>query len=135
MAAMGRDMAKAIIRDASDEARLVYGEIVLIKRITGGSPGNPSQGISPTFSFTTTKSRAVIITLGQNDIMQSGGIYQLGDISVDLNEELEEVTDRTRGVGDRMLWRGNEYRIAGKKKNLLVSDRDHIFTYVMRKVD
>jgi len=132
---MGRDFTKAIIRDASDEARLTYGEVVLIKRITGSSPGNPAQGVSPTFSFTTTKSRAVIITLGQNDIMQSGGIYQLGDISVGLDEELEEITDKTRGVGDRMIWRGNEYRIAGKKKNQSIADRDHIFTYVMRKVD
>lgn len=133
--AMGRDFTKAIIRDASDEARLTYGEVVLIKRITGGSPGNPVQGISPTFTFTTSRSRAVIITLSQNDIMQSGGIYQLGDISVSLDEELEEVTNKTRGVGDRMIWRGNEYRIAGKKKNQAISDRDHIFSYVMRKVD
>ena len=71
----------------------------------------------------------------QQYIMQSGGIYQLGDISVGLNEELEEVTDKTRGVGDRMVWRGNEYRIAGKKKNQAINDRDHIFSYVMRKVD
>jgi len=132
---MGRDFTKAIIRCASAEARLTYGEVVLIKRITGGSPGIPTQGISPTFTFTTSRSRAVITTLSQNDIMQSGGIYQLGDISVGLDEELEEVTDKTRGPGDRMVWRGNEYRIAGKKKNQSISDRDHIFSYVMRKVN
>ena len=133
--AMGRDFAKAIIRCASDEARLVYGEVVLIKRITGSTAGSPTQGISPTFSFTTTRSRAAITQLGQNDVMQSGGIYQLGDITTDLNEELEEVTDKTRGIGDRMIWRGNEYRIVGKKQNRPISDRDHFFTYVMRKVD
>lgn len=132
---MGRDFTKAIVKRASDEARLTYGEAVLIKRITGGSPGNPAQGISPTFTFTTTKSRAIISTLGQNDIMRSGGLYQLGDISLELNEELEEVTDKTRGVGDRMIWRGNEYRIAGKKQNRQINDQDHIFTYVMRKVE
>lgn len=132
---MGRDFTKAIVKCSSDEARLTYGEVVLIKSITGGSPGIPAQGISPTFTFTTTRSRAIITTLSQNDIMQSGGIYQLGDISVGLDEELEEVTDKTRGVGDRMVWRGNEYRIAGKKKNQAINDRDHIFSYVMRKVD
>lgn len=133
--AMGRDMTKAIIRCASDEARLVYGEVVLIKRISGSSPGDPIQGVSPTYTFTTTKSRAVITTLGQNDIMRSGGIYQVGDITIDLNEELEEVTDKTRGIGDRMIWRDNEYRIVGKKQNRNISDRDHLFTYVMRKVE
>ena len=56
--AMGRDFAKAIIKCSSDEARLIYGEVVLIKRITGSTPGTPSQGISPAFTFTTTRSRA-----------------------------------------------------------------------------
>ncbi len=133
--AMGRDMNKAIVRCSADEARLVYGEVVQIKRISGSSPGDPVQGISPTYTFTTTKSRVLITTLGQNDIMQSGGIYQLGDITIDLNESLEEITDRTRRIGDRMIWNGNEYRIIGKKKNTDVSDRSHFFTYVMRKVE
>ena len=132
---MGRDMSKALIRCASDEARLTYGEVVLIKRIASSTPGNPIQGVSPTYTFTTTKSRAVISTVGQNDIMQSGGIYQLGDISVGLDENLEEISDQTRGIGDRMIWRDNEYRIVGKKNNMNVSDRSLFFAYVMRKVD
>lgn len=132
---MGRDMSSAIIRDSSDEARLIYGDVVLIKKITGGNPGNPAQGISPTYTFNITKSRAIVNELNQTDIMNSGGIYQLGDITVGLNEELSEVTDKTRGIGDRMVWRGNDYRIMGKKQNRNINDRDHIFTYVMRKVD
>jgi len=132
---MGRDFTKAIVKCSSEEARLTFGDVVLIKSISGGDPGNPAQGISPTYTFTTTRSRAIVSELNQNDIMQSGGIYQLGDITIELNEELSEISDRTRGVGDRMIWRGNEYRIMGKKKNQNINDRDHIFTYVMRKVD
>ena len=67
--------------------------------------------------------------------MRSGGIYQLGDISISLDENLEEITDKTRGTGDRRVWRGDEYRIVGKKQNRQISDRDHFFAYVMRKVN
>ncbi len=133
--AMGRDMNKAIVKCSSEEARLTYGEIVLIKRIAGSSPGDPAQGISPTYTFTTTKSRAIVSTLGQNDIMQSGGIYQLGDITLELNENLEEITDKTRRIGDRLIWEGNEYRIVGKKDHAHISDRENFFIYVMRKVE
>lgn len=132
---MGRDFTKAIIKCSSDEARLVYGDEVLIKRISGSTAGSPAQGISPTYTFITTKSRVIITTLGQNDIMKSGGIYQLGDITIDLDEELREITDRTGNIGDRIIWRGNNYRIVGKKQNQRISDRNHLFTYVMRKVD
>lgn len=133
--AMGRDFTKAIVRCSSEEVRLTFGDVVLIKTITGSDPGNPAQGISPTYTFNTARSRAVVTTLAQTDIMNSGGIYQMGDITVDLDEELSEITDKTRGVGDRLIWRGNEYRIMGKKQNRNINDRDHIFTYVMRKVD
>ena len=133
--AMGRYFTKAIVRCSSEEIRLTFGDVVLIKTITGGSPGNPAQGEGPTYTFSTTKSRAVVNTLAQTDIMNSGGIYQHGDITIELDEDLSEISDKTRGVGDRLICRGNEYRIVGKKKNQNINDRDHIFTYVMRKVD
>lgn len=132
---MGRDFVKGIIKGSSDEARLIYGDVVLIKRLDSTSPGNPAQGISPTYTFITRKSRAVVSSMAQQDILNSGGLYQVGDIQVSLNENLEEVSDQTRGIGDRLIWRGNEYRIVGKIRNQNVNDRDAIYQYAMRKVE
>lgn len=133
--AMGRDFCKAIIKWASEEARLSLGDVVLVKKLTGSDPGDPVQGISPTFTYTVLKTRAIISSLTQSDVLNSGGLYQVGDLSVAMNEDLEEVSDTTRGTGDRIVWRGNEYRIVGKKRNENVGDRDHFFSYTLRKVD
>ncbi len=135
MTPTGRDFLKALIRNASEEARLQYGERITIKLLDTSSPGNPVQGIAPTYTFIKTRSRGIIAQLSQRDVMNSGGLYQVGDLGIDLNEDLEEVSDTTRGIGDRMIWRGNEYRIVGKKKNLSVVDKDYFFSYAMRKVD
>ena len=132
---MGRDFVKAIIRCASAEARLQYGEVVVIKKLNGSSPGKPIEGVSPTYTFIKTRSRGVISTLTQADTLNVGGLYQVGDISIALDEELEEISDTTRSIGDRIVWRNNEYRLVGKTKNYSISDRDHFFSYVMRKVE
>lgn len=135
MTPLGRDFLKALIKNASAEARLQYGERITLKLLDTANPGNPVQGIAPTYTFVKTRSRGIIAQLSQRDVMNSGGLYQVGDLGVDLNEELEEISDKTRGIGDRMVWRGNEYRIVGKKKNLNVVDKNYFFSYAMRKVD
>ncbi len=134
MAPLGRDFLKALIRNASAEARLQYGERVVIKLLDTANPGTPAQGVAPTYTFIKTRSRGIIANVAQRDVLNSGGLYQAGDISVDLDEELTEVSDTTRGIGDRVVWRGNEYRLVGKKKNLSVVDQNYFFSYVMRKV-
>ncbi len=134
MAPFGRDFLKALIKNASAEARLQYGERIVIKLLDTSSPGNPAQGVAPTYTFIKARSRGIIANLSQRDVMNSGGLYQVGDLGVDLDEELTEISDTTRGIGDRMVWEGNEYRIVGKKKNLSVVDQNYFFSYVMRKV-
>ena len=131
----GRDMDKSLFRDASNAARDHLGVQILIKRLTGSIPGNPSQGISPTYSFVTRKSRATITAIGQSDILKSGGLYQTGDITISINERLEEISDQTRGIGDHIIWEGNEYRVVGKFKTNTVTDQSPFFSYVMRKVE
>ena len=131
----GRDADKAHVKNMNQEARLETGDAVLVKRVTGSTPGDPTKGIHPTYTFSVTPSRAVIASVDQNDIMYSGGLYQTGDINVQLDEELKEVSDRVGSVGDRLVWRGSEYRVVGKKEPAVVGNDTYFFGYVMRKVD
>jgi len=130
----GRDSSKAHIRNMLRRVREDIGEPILIKRITGASPGDPVKGISPSYTFSTTPSRAIIESLTQDDILYSGGLYQIGDLNVQLDERLQEITDKGRGIGDRMIWRESEYQVVGKKKPQHVVGKDYFFLYVMRKV-
>lgn len=132
---IGRDADKAQIRDMVQESRLEVGEPVIVKRLTSVNPGDPTKGIGPTYSFQLTPSRAVIQTVDQNDLMYAGGLYQVGDIKCQLNEELTEVSDTSGSIGDQLLWRGSEYRLIGKKRPAVLGNRTFFFEYVMRKVE
>ena len=83
---MGRDFAKAIIRDSSDEARLIYGESILLKRISGSSPGNPAQGISPTFSFLLTNLIYRPISSGQGECLAARCLKYAVDVGSSLRQ-------------------------------------------------
>ena len=132
---IGRDFAKAIVKEAVNEARLEMGEAAFLKKLVGSNPGDPIKGIAPTFTFTVAPTRAVVTSLNQNDIMYSGGLYQAGDINVQLNEELREISDRAPGVGDRLIWSNSEFRVVGKKDHESITGRHHFFVYIMRKVN
>lgn len=128
---LGRDLDKASIKQALIDA----GQSILIKRISGSSPGDPTKGISPTYTFNTQPSRAIVKSVDQADIMYSGGIYQVGDIRVDLVEELREVSDRVGTIGDRVIWRESEYRLVGKTNPTVINGTPIVYSYVMRKVE
>jgi len=128
---LGRDLDKTAIKQAFIDA----GQGILIKRVSGSNPGDPTKGISPTYTFDTQSSRAIIKSVQQNDIMYSGGLYQVGDIQVDLAEELREVSDRVGNIGDRVIWRNSEYRMVGKIHPTVINGTPILFSYVMRKVD
>lgn len=132
---IGRDFAKAIVRNALDEGRLEMGEPVILKRLIGANPGDPTKGVSPTYTFELRRTRAVVSSLTHNDITYAGGIYQLGDMNVQLNEELREISDTAPGIGDRVIYQSNEYRVVGKTESTFVVNDSHVFTYVMRKVN
>jgi hypothetical protein len=128
---LGKDLDKTAMK----QALLDGGQAVLIRRISGSSPGDPTKGISPTYTFTTHPSRAVVKSVEQADIMYSGGLYQVGDIKVDLVEQLHEVSDRVGTIGDRVVWRDSEYRLVGKTNPTVIGGVTILHSYVLRKVD
>ena len=132
---IGRDADKAQIRDMNAEGRLETGDDAVIKRIISANPGDPADGVGRTYNFHYIPTRAVISAVDQQDVMSSGGLYQVGDLKVQLNEELKEISDKVGSGGDRLVWRGSEYRLVGKKDPGVLARDTFFFSYVMRKVE
>ena len=124
---------KGIIREYLRDGKIPAGEPIIIRLFKGVIDGDPTRGIAKTFDFATIKDFAVVTSIEQNDIVFSGGIYQLGDIKVQLMRELKPIDDTTQSPGDRVLWRGKEYRQVGRiATNYLESYV--LFDYVFRRV-
>ena len=110
------------------------GEAVLIRRVSGRTAGNPAQGVQPTFIYKTLKTKAVIVRLSPDEINSSSGIYQYGDLRIDLLEELSFSDERTGEIGDRVVYQRQTYRVVGRTQNQNIEKTDVFFSYVVRKV-
>jgi hypothetical protein len=124
---------KAIIRDLLKEGKVPAGEPVVLKIYVNTTAGDPTKGIAKTFVFNKIKDFAVISAVEQQDVVYSGGIYLLGDVKVQLTRELKPIDDSTKSPGDRLLWRGNEYRQVGKI-NADYLEGYVLYNYVFRRV-
>jgi len=130
-----RNADRAQIRSMSQEGRLEIGEAVLVKIISGSTIKDPAQGIGRVYSFRIQPTRAIIESISQTDIMNSGGLYLVGDLSVQLNEKLREVVDRVGNIGDRLIWNGKEYRVVGIRRPETLTGKSFFYSYAMRKVE
>jgi len=133
---LGGDFTRGSIKKALDIALQTTGQQVTIKKLSGSSPGDPLKGVGPTYTFTTVCANAIIVELTQEDKDKTGGLYQLGDLNVQIEAELVEVSDNPahRGIGDRLVWRGSEYRVVGKGNPTVINGKVQFFSYYMRKV-
>jgi len=130
---MYEKMDKAIIRDLLREGKIPAGEPIVVKIYKGTIDGDPTKGIAKTFDYSIIKDFAVVGAIEQQDIVYSGGIYQLGDVKVQLMRELKPIDDTTQSPGDRIVWRGNEYRQVGRiSTNYLMGYV--LFDYIFRRV-
>lgn len=110
------------------------GEMVLLRLVTGRTAGDPAAGVQPTLEYRTVKERAVIVRLTPDEVATSGGLYQFGDLKVDLLRELKFADERTGDLGDRLIYQHTTYRVVGRTQNQTVEGRNVLFQYVMRKV-
>ena len=133
------DKDKAFIKDALDSVDVPYGERVIIKKYTGISdPGDPARGIQPKLGFTNIPTRAIIDSVTAQDIMHSGGLYQTGDIKVNMKERLNIIDTIAQpggtSQGDRLIYEGHEYRVVGKFNSQVLIDSTRLYVYTMRKI-
>lgn len=133
------DKDLAFIQECVKSTDIPYGNKVIIKRYTGISdPGDPASGVQPRLQFEKILLRAIVQSVSQRDILVSGGLYQLGDISVTLKEKLNyiDTISQTGGAsqGDRLIYEEHEYRIVGKIQNLTLINNNRVSTYVFRKI-
>ena len=126
---------KCLIKNMLQDVVENLGDAVVLKIVATSIPGDPAKGIGNTYTFTLKQTRAVIDQVNQTDILNSGGIYLVGDIVVQLKERLREVVDKVGHIGDRMIWDGYEYRIVGKRWPETLQGVSVVYKYTMRKVD
>lgn len=130
---------RSFIDDALNSADVPFGESIIIKRSTGVSdPGDPARGILPKQGFSRTPAKAIIVSVTQEDVLYSGGLYQIGDITVTLKQRLN-IIDTTQQVGglsdgDRVIYENHEYRIVGKSHTHSMVGKEVLFGYVFRKI-
>jgi len=91
-----------------------FQEPIILKLYTGTVAGDMTKGIAKTFTYNQRPYKAIIGSIEQKDLVMSGGIYLLGDITVQLDIELKEIDDKTGSPGDRIIWRNHEYRPVGR---------------------
>jgi hypothetical protein len=124
----------AFIQQNQKDGQPVGYETVLVRRVSGTNVGNPTNGIQPTLIYKTKKTKAVIVRLTPEEIVSSAGIYQYGDLKVDLIDELNFIDERSGEIGDRMIYQRQTYRIVGRTQNQAIEGRSVFYTYIMRKV-
>jgi len=124
---------KAYIQKLMKDAQPT-GEYVLIRRVSGLTDGNPIEGEQPTLTYKTKKTTAIIMRLTPEEVTVSAGLYQHGDLRVELLEELKFTDDQTRDIGDRIIYQKQTYRIVGRTQNRNIENKDVYFAYIVRKV-
>jgi len=130
---------QAFINDSIRSTHVPYGENVILLRQTGVlSSGDPAQGIQSQYQYAKLTVKAIISGLSQQDILSSGGIYQVGDIRVSLTQQLNYI-DTIQQIGgqsqgDQLVYQGHKYRIVGKVADDVLIGQDKVFQYVFRKV-
>ena len=133
------DQDKNFINDAMRDVNVPYGEKVYLKQYIGvANPGDPMNGIEPTYAYKITPVQAIIDSVSATDVLYSGGIYQMGDLRVTLTQKLNYIdsTVQTGGQsqGDKLQYREHDYRIVGRMNPETIIFQDKVFVYVFRKV-
>lgn len=121
------------LKNAFNDVDTTLEETIALKKFKSKSGGNPSLGVSPIFAYDIQPTRAVIKEFTGQDVAFSGGLYQFGDIGVQVRSEIFGPDDKTGYAGDRIVWRGNEYRIVGKVQPVVIFGIQ-FFSSVMRRV-
>lgn len=124
----------AFIQRNQQDGQPVGYETVLVRRVSGTNPGNPLIGIQPTLIYKVKKTKAVITRLSPEEILASAGIYQYGDLKMDLMEEMSFIDERSGTVGDRVIYQRQTYRIVGRTQNQAIEGKSVFYSYVVRKV-
>ena len=118
----------------------VFEEHVTLKKWASWSAGNPTAGLARTPVFTDVDITVELEAVSPRDMSLSGGWYQVGDIKVCTESEIKVQTDKLTESdpdyygGDRIVWRGDTFRIIGPvERHVLLGAPTH-YTATMRKL-
>lgn len=128
-----KDCDSGVVREYLKAGKGMLEEPIVIKFYLSTTAGDPTKGTAKTFVYKIEPTTAIISSIEQQDVVYSGGIYQLGDIKVQLRIELKEIDDKTQCPGDRILWRNHEYRPVGRISTNYLAGYV-LYDYVFRRV-
>lgn len=122
-----------VIKEYLKAGKGIMEEPITLKLYQSTTAGDPTKGMAKSFNYILEPSTAVISGIEQTDIVYSGGIYLIGDIKVQLRRLLKEIDDATQCPGDRIVWRGHEYRPVGRIATNYLSGYV-LYDYVFRRI-
>ena len=123
----------AYIKQLQDDVKNL-GEAILVRYVSGRTQGNAKQGTQPTLIYKTKKTKGIINRLTPEEVVSSAGIYQHGDLKIELLEELKFANDSTGDIGERIIYQATTYRIVGRTQNQAIENKSMFFSYIVRKV-
>jgi len=128
-----KDCDSGVLKEYLEMGKGNFEEPVTFKIYTSTVAGDPALGIAKTFEYNLVQATAIIAMIQQEDIVYSGGVYQIGDINVQSVRELKPIDDITGCPGDRLIWRGHEYRQVGNIATNYLAGYV-LFDYVFRRI-
>ena len=128
-----KDCDSGVLKEYMGVANGNFEEPIILKLYTGTVAGDVTKGVAKIFTYTQEPYKAIITSIEQRDLVMSGGIYQLGDIHIQLRRELKEIDDKTGCPGDRIIWRNHEYRPVGKIATTYLAGYV-LFDYIFRRI-
>ena len=122
-----------IIKEYLEAGKGIIEEPLTLKSYVSTTAGDVTKGIAKTFVYNTSSITGIVSNITQQDVVQSGGIYQVGDIAIQLTIELNMISDKTQNPGDRIIWRGHEYRPVGNIRTNYMSGYV-LYDYAFRRI-
>jgi hypothetical protein len=106
------------------ENERVLEEAITIKLFSNQSSAPGAFGTQKKITFTDFPATAVLVDLGIAASMFKEGVLTAGDIVLHMRERLTESNEHIGGnhPGDRVIWRGSEYRLVQRPIPVLLND-------------
>ena len=136
MMEQGDGSENEVLREGVFEIESEFAEPITIKKFSGTftTPAEPGQAPDPI--YTSSISRAVMVTLGQTSSLMEAGVLTAGDITLQMRDRLHEADANIGGSqpGDRVIWRGAEYRLVQRPEPIYIGG-DTFYNVFLRRVN
>lgn len=125
---------QAMLSEGIVESQASFEEAITIKRFASQSKTTDALGHAPAPTYTTFPATAVVVEMGVDRHLYVAGVLSAGDLHLQMRERLRE-SDLNNGgsnPGDRVIYRGAEYRLIMRPVPVVVGDVAFYNTFLRR---